>query len=1453
MHKGVILKIIVSLLFFLALFVLILWPEEVSAWSSDPTENTPVTTAPDNQTNPAATSDGAGGAIIAWQDQKNGYYWDIYAQRINSYGTPLWTLNGVAVATADWAQTSPQIAGDGSGGAIIAWEDYRHGRSAIYAQRVNSSGAALWTANGVRLAPVSEIQMSPQIISDNAGGAIVVWQDRRSGNYDIYGQRISPAGSLLWDPAGTVVATGPNNEVNPKIAGDGAGGAIIEWLSLGYVTSAPAPTPYPTPAPTPKPSPPPAFQPVQLIYSQRLNASGSRLWSDSGVAVATTPYQKSGSQIISDSSGGAILAWHEGRNQNYYNDIYTQRLNAYGTAQWAANGLAVSTAPYYKSGLQLAGDGTGGAIGVWYSMFKGPLNYSNNGIIAQRVNSSGSFMWTANGAAVSTAAYYQSNPQVIGDGSGGAVVAWEDSRNSNNPDIYAQRINSSGLPVWPGNGIPVSAAPRTQRNVKVVSGADNGVIAVWQDDRSNYFDIYATWISPSYIPDTTAPSAPSPVGPASGAYLYTYRPSFSWTKVTDASGVIYELQIASNDTFSGSYFGTVQLATASYIPYSIYPGSYIWRVRARDNASPSPNYSAWSSPAWSFNISLPYPRGPYGTIGTGTPTFLWTPVPYASVPATYDVQVAAGGDWDFSSPKVNKTGLASSSYALSSSEALAEGHYIWRVRARSNISPFEIGDWSYSQWFNIILPPSTPALIYPSSGYTLNTSKPGFAWSGVTSNSVVLYELQVDNNSSFSSPEVYKTYLLNSAYSLENSEALPPGSYFWRVRAENWAVFYPYNYSPWSSPAWSFDIVMSDNTPPPVPSPVSPSSGSALNTDNPVFTWTAVADPSPPVTYDFQMDNSSDFSSPEVQKMRVATNSYTLSAVEFLASGTYYWRVRARDNASPLNVSAWSSPPWNVVNLQSVQSFHPPLDLHPGQDSIIPTATPVFSWSAVKGFGFSVTYDFQVSENSSFSSPIISKTGLATSYYALSQSEALRDGGYYYWRVRARDNNIPANLSDWDYTHFSIDISGSKWVMSLSGSLEIRSPVGRPFSADETHVGQFAGALDGLDRYDVPEPPLPPDGQYLDMYVIASYGRNWLDARPISNYATFTFRVQTVGLEGDVRLTWGVSELPSKFDFMTLQDIKTGAITDMKSTSGYTYSSVLDERRSFSLYFKASSPPTVQVTHPNGGDMLGGTAAISASASDPDSVALYNDFVSTVTFFYSQDSGTSWNMIGPGIQSSTGTWTASWDTSGLPDGKKYRIKAIAYDSKGVSGEDISDSDFSVSERLAASSRLFQGWNMYSFPLNPDTGSISSQLNDRIATGLFVFHYDPVSGVYSLTDTATAGWGYWTKVNVDTDFEIKGLSTAQTIFELPVYPGWNQIGNPFNASINWGNVLVTKDGLTKTLMESQTAGWMNEWLYDYNPTSGAYETHSTADGRLMPFKGYWIKANVNGLTLIIPAS
>ena len=102
----------------------------------------PVIRSTGDQTGIQLVSDDAGGVIVTWKDNRNGNN-DIYAQRLNPNGQCLWDTLGVQVCVWSGEQTVPVMCQDGASGAVIAWQDTRNGNNDIYAHRITASGSGV--------------------------------------------------------------------------------------------------------------------------------------------------------------------------------------------------------------------------------------------------------------------------------------------------------------------------------------------------------------------------------------------------------------------------------------------------------------------------------------------------------------------------------------------------------------------------------------------------------------------------------------------------------------------------------------------------------------------------------------------------------------------------------------------------------------------------------------------------------------------------------------------------------------------------------------------------------------------------------------------------------------------------------------------------------------------------------------------------------------------------------------------------------------------------------------------------------------------------------------------------------------------------------------------------------------------------------------------------------------
>jgi hypothetical protein len=166
-----------------------------------------------------------------------------------------------------------------------------------------------------------------------------------------------------------------------------------------------------------------------------------------------------------------------------------------GRAAWTPDGVPVTTADQDQRAPVMVHDGAGGAIFAWWDDRSGGF-----GVYAQRLDADGNPMWPPNGVLVSAVEWVTVDPVAVSDGLGGAYIVWSDSRDVNHSDahLYAQRIGADGLPQWAAGGVKV--CPDGGRQHWPVAISDyrppvglntNGFIVVFQDTRTGSFTLVA--------------------------------------------------------------------------------------------------------------------------------------------------------------------------------------------------------------------------------------------------------------------------------------------------------------------------------------------------------------------------------------------------------------------------------------------------------------------------------------------------------------------------------------------------------------------------------------------------------------------------------------------------------------------------------------------------------------------------------------------------------------------------------------------------------------------------------------------------------------------------------------------------------------------------------------------------------------------------------------------------
>ena len=414
---------------------------------------------------PWLAADDNGGAFVIMIDDAAGDH-DVYVQRIDGRGNELWQSGGVAVCTASGDQQGAPSVSDGQGGLIIAWSDERGVDSDVYMQRVDASGNTLWTSDGIPVCTVAGEQYVEAIVSDDAGGAFVFWRDRRSGWYDIYYQRVDASGAALLDAGGkSFMAARLFDQLNALAVADGAGGAFLVWRHFGGVTGynlhaqridSAGDVMWLSDAFVCEAFGEQLFQKIisdgeggifvawqdgrsgttQDIYAQRVDAGGNVLWIGDGVPLCTEASLQQWVHVVPDEEGGMFVVWNDYRHVNA--QVYAQRVDSDGASLWSPDGLLIPGPIPTQQFITISSvvpDGEGGAVVAFFVQ----ENAEYNGRV-QRFDRTGKAVWAPDGVLIRSISGGLLWPGIVSVGGGAYIAVWTDNRNGLDSDAYAQRI-----------------------------------------------------------------------------------------------------------------------------------------------------------------------------------------------------------------------------------------------------------------------------------------------------------------------------------------------------------------------------------------------------------------------------------------------------------------------------------------------------------------------------------------------------------------------------------------------------------------------------------------------------------------------------------------------------------------------------------------------------------------------------------------------------------------------------------------------------------------------------------------------------------------------------------------------------------------------------------------------------------------------------------------------------
>lgn len=354
--------------------------------------------------------DTVGNALLAFNDDR-GTTESVTVARVSPAGTPLWGTTGIQVASSGTAFFGPPaVAGTSDGYIVVAWSQ----DSEMVAQKLDPNGAPQWGA-GVAFVPATGSYFVSDLHAADNGSAILSFVTFSARQ--LWAQKLAADGSLLWDPGHVRVFDGGTLQYGnfPTFVPDGSGGAVFSWYSSS-----------------------PSLQ----CRVQRVLANGNEAFVHNGVEVSTNSSQLrvSPSAAFVPSTEEIYVFWTEEDSFQNDNGLYGQRLDASGARMWTSSGLEVvplgGSQIAYVTTLAFGTD----AVVVWAKGYP----YGSEGLHAARVDGGGSFVWSP--AIVDLTTVPTDNTRLAGAVSAAGFLAyvWERGDSSSVADVVAQNLNDDG-------------------------------------------------------------------------------------------------------------------------------------------------------------------------------------------------------------------------------------------------------------------------------------------------------------------------------------------------------------------------------------------------------------------------------------------------------------------------------------------------------------------------------------------------------------------------------------------------------------------------------------------------------------------------------------------------------------------------------------------------------------------------------------------------------------------------------------------------------------------------------------------------------------------------------------------------------------------------------------------------------------------------------------------------
>ncbi len=362
---------------------------------------------------------------------------------------------------------------DLSGGAFVFWQDNKFGyQSEVYFIHVDNKGKVSFRADGKRVSSLTGPEDNPVCAPASSNSAVVVWNDFSYSNTgSLFAQRVLSNGDDVWGEKGLQVTNSEDAISEYSVCVDKSGSAFISYIAKE-----------------------PELNGDYKVETQKVSASGKMLFNQSQSLVYKSRDRKMMTSSVPDDSGGVFIFWIE--MQNGRSMIFGQHVDSAGVKVWGIEGAASMEKPLDISSSAhnvisyVARKAFGQSIYLaWQSQRRGKDLYH------QLISYKGKVQWERGGKLVTQLKGDQLDPQAVCTDST-IILSWTNEY-GNDKDVYIEKFNEKGKPLWSKYGKPVIKLHGSQFGQRMIDDGKSGVIIAWVDRRVDTLlaDIYSQRIN----------------------------------------------------------------------------------------------------------------------------------------------------------------------------------------------------------------------------------------------------------------------------------------------------------------------------------------------------------------------------------------------------------------------------------------------------------------------------------------------------------------------------------------------------------------------------------------------------------------------------------------------------------------------------------------------------------------------------------------------------------------------------------------------------------------------------------------------------------------------------------------------------------------------------------------------------------------------------------------------